>query len=96
MKYSIIVGFSLQSNFTFEHLFINRQQGGLDFLGFAGKMADYAMTIYILSETTGYDQDHLWSIWQEHVQDFMDGNAVYDTLDGEWEAFKEITQEKDW
>ncbi|MDO5345288.1 MAG: hypothetical protein Q4E91_06045 [Lachnospiraceae bacterium] len=90
------LGVSQETIFTFEHLFLNRQQERFDFFDFAEKMAGYAMTIYILSEITGYDRNRLWSIWQELVQDFMDGNAVYDTLDEEWGSFKKTTQEKDW
>lgn len=76
---------------------------GYDFQDFAEKMAGYAMTIYFLSETTGYEQNRLWNIWQKHVQDFMDGVVIFGTFKKDrerrlqltWESFKATTQEKD-
>ena len=90
------LGVSQETIFSFENLLVNQQQGELNFFDFVEKMAGYAMTIHILSETTGYARKRLWDIWQEHVQDFVDGDSEYFTLDEEWESFKKITQERDW
>lgn len=90
------LGVSQKTIFDFEQLFIDKQERGSDLFDFSEKMAGYAMTIYTLSETTGYEREYLWNIWQEHVQDFFNGDAAYDTLEEEWESFKGITREKDW
>lgn len=77
--------------YKFEKMFPND-----DFGDVTEKIAGYAMTIYILSETTGYEKDRLWNIWMEMMQDFVNGNTIYEELDEVWESFKEITQERDW
>ena len=48
------LGVSQETIFSFENLLVNQQQGELNFFDFVEKMAGYAMTIHILSETTGY------------------------------------------
>lgn len=67
-----------------------------DFFEFAEQMSGYAMAISMLSEITGYKEEYLWNIWKENVQDFIKGEAVAASLEEEWKAFKDTTNEKDW
>lgn len=67
-----------------------------DFTDFAAKMSEYAVTIFILSETTGYTAEQLWDIWVNDVKNFVEGVSADETLEEEWESFVTITHERDW
>ena len=82
--------------YDLEDKFVGKIFPLMEFGDFAAQMAGYAAEIIWLSEMTGYTEEKLWDIWQELVQAFADGEGVHDTLQEEWESFKQTTNERDW
>lgn len=89
-------GVKRETIYKFEELFADHKQNESDYLEFAEKTAGYAMAIYMLSQNTGYEIDYLWKLWEESAQSFLNGESVCDSLEEEWQSFKQTTIEKDW
>lgn len=88
------LGASREIVYKFEEL-LNKTDS-FEFYEFAEKMAGYAMTIFILSETTEYQAEDLWDIWEGLVSTFVEGESASETLEEEWKGFVDVTNEKDW
>lgn len=89
------MGIQRKTIYDFEEKFVDIYEI-LDLDDFVECMAKYGAQIWLISESTEYSQERLWTIWSEYVDAFIQGHLTGLDLEGAWTLFKKCANERQW